>query len=152
MRILSLLLGILLISSCKKEKNGCNDYIIFGTYYGECGGEQCIELYKLTATELFEDSKDNYPGTSIYNGTFSIKRDAAAYALASNIESTIPVSLLNDTAAVIGCPDCADGGGVYLEYHKNGLHKVWHIDRTLTLPSDYVLFINQTVQKIQALK
>lgn len=152
MRILTLLLGILLISSCKKEKNGCNDYIIFGTYYGECGGEQCIELYKLTATELFEDSKDNYPGTGIYNGTFSIQRDAAAYALASNIESTIPVSLLNDTAAVIGCPDCADGGGVYLEYHKNGLHKVWHIDRTLTLPSDYVLFINQTVQKIQALK
>ncbi|MFN8317235.1 MAG: hypothetical protein U0T32_12380 [Chitinophagales bacterium] len=152
MRILSLLFAVLLMSSCKKEKSNCTDYIVFGTYYGECGGEQCIELYKLTSTELFEDSKDNYPATGIYNGTFSIKRSVPDFALVSNFESTIPTSLLNDTSAVIGCPDCADGGGVYLEYHKNGIHKVWHIDRTLTLPSDYALFINQVAQKIQALK
>lgn len=152
MRILSLLFAVLLISSCKKEKNSACDYIVFGTYYGECGGEQCIELYKLTATELFEDSKDNYPASGIYNGIFSIKRSPTDFALASNLESTIPPSLLNNTASVIGCPDCADGGGVYLEYHKNGIHKVWHIDRTLTMPSDYALFINQVAQKIQALK
>jgi hypothetical protein len=152
MRTLSLLFAVLLISSCKKEKNNACDYIVFGTYYGECGGEQCIELYKLTATELLEDSKDSYPATGIYNGNFSIKRSLSDFVLASNLESTIPASLLNNTDSVIGCPDCADGGGVYLEYHKNGIHKVWHIDRTLTMPSDYALFINQVAQKIQALK
>jgi hypothetical protein len=152
MKTLSLLFAVLLMSSCKKEKNNSSDYIVFGTYYGECGGEQCIEIYKLTSNALFEDSKDNYPASGIYNGTFSTKRSATDFALVSNLESTIPASLLNDTSAVIGCPDCADGGGVYLEYHKNGIQKVWHIDRTLTLPSDYATFINQVGQKIQALK
>jgi hypothetical protein len=152
MRIGFVLFAALLISSCKKEKNNSSDYIVFGTYFGECGGEECVEFYKLTSTELYEDSKDNYPNAGVYNGAFSAKRSAADFALVSNFESHIPAALLSDTNAVIGCPDCADGGGLYVEYHKNGIHRAWHIDKTLTQTADYVAFINYASQKVQDLK
>ena len=68
-------LYILLISTCVLV--GCNnsddialtddDYLIFGHYYGECGGEGCIETFKLTSNTLYEDTLDNYSGSGPFN-------------------------------------------------------------------------------------
>ena len=48
--------------SCSKsdEGKGINSYLIFGHSYGECRGDLCIEIFKLTNSQLFEDVNDNF--------------------------------------------------------------------------------------------
>ena len=56
LRIPLLFILLLSLSSCKEEGFVINaeQYIIFGSYAGECIGPQCVQLYRLTSTELFE--------------------------------------------------------------------------------------------------
>ena len=44
--------------------------LTFGHYFGFCQGEECIEIFKLTNSELSEDTTDQYPGQQFYNGMF----------------------------------------------------------------------------------
>src|SRR5688572_18763182 len=37
-----------------------NSYLIFGHFYGECGGEACVENFLVTHAELREDSRDDF--------------------------------------------------------------------------------------------
>ena len=40
-----------------------------------------------------------------------------------------PSQLLNEKKTTIGCPDCADGGGLFIQYSENGNVKSWRIDQ-----------------------
>ena len=56
---------------CDKEKLKSSDYLIFGSFYGMCQGEQCVETFKLTKDFLYEDRKDEYPDrTNFFDGDF----------------------------------------------------------------------------------
>ena len=69
------LIALIVLSACDeadlKEGEGTTDYIVFGHFYGECVGEQCVEIFKLTKDQLSEDSNDTYPGSDHgYSGNF----------------------------------------------------------------------------------
>ncbi|MTI41077.1 hypothetical protein [Fulvivirga lutimaris] len=105
------------------------EYLLFGTYAGECLGEECIEIFKLTGSTLSEDKNDNYPNTqSTYSGDFNLLSDDK-FEIAKSLLSSTPASLLIITDTIIGQPDYADGGGIYFEYNVNNTHRYWLIDQ-----------------------
>ena len=107
------------------------DYLIFGHFFGFCGGEECIEIFKLESNKLLEDINDNYPwgrDFSFYNGNY-IVLDHTKFDLVKNLLDYFPDSLLNENNTVIGCPDCVDQGGLYIEYNFNGIRRFWIIDQ-----------------------
>lgn len=101
-----------------------NDYLIFGHFYGFCFGEECIEIFKLTNTKLYEDTEDSY---ALNNFNFEEKENEK-FNLVKDLVDFIPEDLLSEKDDVTGCPDCSDGGGIYIEYSKNGIIKSWRID------------------------
>jgi len=151
------ILGLTLtVVSCKKEddKEGIrlsgSDYLVFGHFYGECGGEQCIETFKLEHDRLSEDDNDTYPPQSLgfYNGHYN-ELGATLYNQVKDIVDYFPTALLNETETTIGMPDAGDWGGVYIEYKVNGVHKYWLVDqKTENDPSYLGPFVVKINEKI----
>ena len=112
-------------SSSNDIKLNDNDYLIFGHFYGFCLGENCIELFKLTNDKLYEDTLDNYNGSPVNFEELSNEK----FEQVKDLIDALPTILLTDTEEVFGCPDCADGGGLHIEYSKNGHIRRWRIDQ-----------------------
>ncbi len=126
------------------------EYLIFGHFYGECIGKLCVEIFKLTENRLFEDSNDYYPGwQKQYNGKFyELENDR--FNLAKDLIKYFPSKLLNEDKLVFGCPDCADGGGLYIELKANGAVRHWTIDQDKNHVPDYLHdFMDKVNEKIQ---
>ena len=122
-----------------------NDYIIFGHFHGKCVGKSCIENYKLTSDTLYEDLKNDYSHTeyefvALNNDTFNQVK---------NLLDFFPSKLLNEKESVLGCPDCADQGGIYIELSKEGVVKSWRIDsQKEAVPSYLHNFMDKVNEKI----
>ncbi|MFG6687226.1 hypothetical protein ACGK9U_11620 [Mariniflexile sp. HNIBRBA6329] len=101
------------------------DYLIFGHFYGFCLGESCIETFKLTSDTLYEDTNDQYTHESF---NFEVLA-GDKFEQVKDLADAFPTKLLEEKEGVLGCPDCADGGGLYIEYSKNGVVKKWKIDQ-----------------------
>jgi hypothetical protein len=127
-------------SSSKKTRgtaiNSTNtkfDYIIFGRYCGECGGE-CATMYKLDIVnnQLLADHTDSYWDYKL--GTpmkFETHIDIENKMLiAKQILDSIPQSILtmSKPAERFGCPDCTDGCGIFLETRSDTTIKKFYID------------------------
>lgn len=123
---------LLLFISCGDEEVNDpreNDYLIFGHFYGECIGEYCVEIYKLEDGKLYEDTNDNYPSNSgPYIGDF-LELSQDQYNLVKDLNGHIPEELIEIMDIIVGCPDCSDGGGVYLEIKEDGEIRYWMIDQ-----------------------
>lgn len=117
-------------SSCQddSDKNTEPYYIIFGHFYGMCQGEQCVEIFKVTDKAIFEDSKDNYPNSDDFVKTDFSKLCEEQFQKAQSIISSFPIGILNEPDTVMGCPDCHDQGGLYIEYRKENIRDFWIID------------------------
>ncbi len=143
--------------SCKKKDdsggNSKNGYLMFGTFYGFCQGEECIEIFKLDSGYLFEDSKDTYPSRdTFYSGKFVALNDDKFNAT-KDLLGSFPMQLLNEKDTVFGCPDCADGGGIYLEYNFNGDSGFWIIDNNLyNIPKYLHSYMDEIHEKVRDLK
>lgn len=120
---------VILFNACDKEEIKADDYIIFGSFFGECIGEKCVETYKLANNSLYEDRLDKYPDkTNFFNGDFE-KMDKNVYNSLDLSKSDFPEELIQtESGNVFGCPDCADGGGLFIEYKVGKSHKFWIID------------------------
>lgn len=143
---LFLFIFILLGCSSEDETNLNNDdYLIFGHFYGFCVGENCIEIFKLTNNTLYEDSNDNY---SINPLNFE-PLESTRFELVKDLMLYFPEKLLTENKDIIGCPDCADGGGLYIEYSKNGIVKHWKIDQMkMNVPTYLHAFMDKLNEKI----
>ena len=151
MRLLFILLILIptsFISSCKKDKTielKGNDFLIFGHFYGFCEGEKCVETFKLTSKKLFEDSNDNYSGTDFL---FS-EIEESKFEGVKNLLDYFPIELLNENENTIGCPDCADQGGILIQYVENGTIQNWRIDQSKSAIPEYLHeFLDQVNEKI----
>jgi len=143
-----------LFTSCNTEPVNLsdNDYIIFGQYYGECIGENCVVIYKLDKNNLYKDKNHTYPNsTNFYIADFTVLNE-------DNFEKTkdlidfFPTELLNENNVVIGEPDAGDWGGIYVEYYVGSIHKFWLIDKMRTnVPEKYHLFLDKIEEKISQL-
>jgi hypothetical protein len=153
------ILGLILItcSSCHKEEDinklSDSDYLIFGHYYGECFGEQCIEIYKLEENQVSEDTLDRYPGSSaFYEGEYK-RLSVQKFDSVKDLIEYFPKALLNEKDTVIGMPDAGDWGGLYIEYKVKGVRRFWLIDQMKTnVPATYHGFIDKVNEKIGILE
>ncbi len=106
-----------------------DEYIVFGSYYGECFGEACVEIFKLEDGVLYEDSLDRYPSMNImpYEGKFYRTKGDHIADIRALLDS-IPQAVLESPSALIGEPDAHDQGGLLLQVRVNGQLKYWLID------------------------
>lgn len=136
--LLGTLCLILSAFSCSQQKNdeslafakaemGDIDHFVFGTYHGHCLGN-CAHAFKLEAKGLFADKVDRgylEPGVAFEDK--SLPKEAIA--LATALLKAFPEELYNEEEETIGCPDCADQGGYYLEIQVGkSAPRVWRID------------------------
>ena len=142
-KLLLLIIGLpLCLNSCKKDSK--KDFLIFGHFYGECGGEECVEIFKLQNNTLFEDTNDQYPASeSSYDAKFSTEHTTEKYELVESLMQSFPESLW-DEPTVIGTPDAGDWGGLYIEYCKGNQSNFWLIDQKLSnIPDQLHHFVNK---------
>lgn len=122
------------------------DVLIFGHFYGECIGEQCVETFMLTDEKLFEDTNDSYGGTD-FN---FVELDNEVFEQVSDLIEAFPSQLLNEEETTLGCPDCVDQGGLFIQYSENGEEKSWRIDQSKAAVPEYLHeFMDKVNEKIE---
>jgi len=135
--------------SCNKDDDNITineqNFLIFGHFYGECFGEGCVETYKLTDVKLYEDIVDDYSGQNLD----FVELDNEQFELVNDLADFFPTQLLNESDTIFGCPDCADGGGLFIQYSYNGVLKSWRIDQVQNnVPTYLHNFIDQVNERI----
>ncbi len=150
MRTILILLCLLLTSgACSNEDDGLllseKNFLIFGHFYGECIGEGCVETFKLTNTTLYEDTLDDYAGR---DRNF-VALDTSLFLLVKDLADQFPNQLLTLSEEFIGCPDCADGGGIFVQYVRDDQIRTWRIDQDKSnIPTFLHAFVDQINEKI----
>ena len=132
---------IFLIPGCTGQITAPLDsqYFIFGAYFGECLGEQCVEIYKIQDGKLFEDTRDLYPGAGeVPLPTQFEPRPDSLYQKVRDLPLAFPSTLLNETENIIGTPDAADWGGYYVQVLVNNQVRFWMIDRMKSNIPEYL--------------
>lgn len=103
--------------SCQNDQP--NDVAIkSGTFFGMCSGYCKMEIEIIDRDIVFKASSwgnQNYPDTTIHGTISNQEWD-------SLIES-VNMDTLMSLDDIIGCPDCADGGGEWIEITKSGTIK-----------------------------
>ncbi len=148
-------LVIALLTSCKEEGLvlSNSDYIIFGHFYGECVGEECVEIFRLEKEKIFEDTKDEYPNANEFYVAKYVQLSEQKYLDTKDLINDFPMDLLKEKHIVIGQPDAGDWGGIYLEYNFNGVRSFWLLDQMKSnVPSKYHSYIDQINDKIRQLQ
>lgn len=149
-RIITFVSLLSLMASC--DNNGKQfvlneeDYLIFGHFYGVCFGESCVQTYKLTKTKLYKDRIRSYNHKTF---DFIVLSDEE-FQKAKDLIAYFPPELLEEKNNFIGCPDCADGGGLFVQYVKGGSLRSWHIDQSTTnIPQYLHSFVAKINEKIR---
>lgn len=104
-----------------------DDSFVFGKYFGFCMGEQCTNLYKIQDNQVFADNMERlmHPDDLVFK---SEPLSNEKYQVAKAVLDAFPEGLLAETAETIGCPDCADQGGYFIELKTNGETRRWYLD------------------------
>jgi hypothetical protein len=148
-----IVLSTLFIMSCSKEGKGLSasdDYLIFGKYFGLCMGEECVETYKLTSTQLFEDREDTYFPPGEYD--FELLSEEL-FEKVKDLKDQFPSRLLDEESQTFGCPNCYDQGEYFIEIPYNGETKSWRVDTNLDdIPTYLHEFVRHIDESISALK
>ncbi len=145
------LLTIGILFACNKDDDSEinineQNFLIFGHFYGECFGEGCVETFKLTDKSLSEDTIDDYNGQNME----FVELENETFEQVKNITDFFPNQLLNQNETVFGCPDCADGGGLFIQYSEHGNKKSWRIDQVKdNVPTYLHNFIDKVNEKIE---
>lgn len=154
LKTIMFVVGIIFLNACTDDPINPNDteYIIFGSFYGECFGEQCIEIFKLDKTNFSEDTNDVYPNaTNFYVGNF-VQRDFSIIGDLVPLMTAVPDQLFDEKNRIIGQPDAGDWGGYYFEIKRGDLREFWLIDTHRdNLPSYILPFEKLLEEKLQLL-
>ena len=143
-------IGILLTCCKDDDKFVINEqnYLIFGHFYGMCMGDNCIVYYKLTNNALYKDITKDRSGQNLE----FVKLGNDLFEQVKDLADSFPNKLLNHNETFLGCPDCADGGGLFIQYSENGNAKSWKIDQIKeNVPSYLHHFIDKVNEKIKLL-
>ncbi|SFQ69041.1 hypothetical protein [Hymenobacter arizonensis] len=153
-----LLLAIIsTLTACQKETAtpALDNTLVFGSFYGECYGPNCIRIFRLDLAKqtLAEDINDRYPSAAApYKGQY-LARSAANFRRVHGLMQQVPPQLLLERANVIGQPDAGDWGGYYVEVRQAGTRHFWLIDtQKSNIPSYLHAFTDSLRTNIQALR
>ncbi|MEO6131040.1 MAG: hypothetical protein ABIQ02_04280 [Saprospiraceae bacterium] len=155
-KLIAILLPVFVAAIWGCEQDGTcgfgeqTDYVVFGSFYGYCIGEGCIDIYKIDQTHLFEDTLDMYPQSDdFYPGHFTTRWANEKFELVKDLKLFFPESLLNETEVIQGHPDAGDWGGIYFEIKRGNTHRFWLLDqRDEDMPADYNAFVDKINEKI----
>lgn len=139
--------------SCTKNEEVKPDFLVFGSFFGFCVGEECIEIFRLENGKLIEDTTDQYPSREeFYNGSY-IDLSQEKYNEVKVLLSAFPRQLMDDDRTQFGCADCADQGGLYIESRIGSRHLFWILDQDRSnLPAYLHDFADLVNEKIDYLK
>ncbi len=153
------LFAVLSFAACKDAditvqelETNSDDYMIFGTYHGFCMGD-CTHLYKLEKGKLYPDAVERvYPSAEQRDSLIFSETPLAQelYALAKTLRDSIPNELLTTEEERIGCPDCADQGGIYIEIKIGDTIKSWNIDTQESSLPAYLIPYTRKVKEVMA--
>jgi hypothetical protein len=154
---LLLLVSVLVtgLSSCECDdlpSQGAVDssVLIFGHFYGECIGENCIETFKLTDSALYEDTLDQYAGSPPFA---FVPMSSELFLQVQDLRDSFPGQLWDETEPILGCPDCADQGGLFIQYENEGETRSWRIDQEQSAVPEYLhAFMDQVNLSIALLQ
>jgi hypothetical protein len=128
---ISFILTIFLLSSCSNIKRVNIEYIIYGTYAGECEGH-CATMFKLEDTKLLVDTTDSFfdnHGKSITFRSDTLSRKE--FIKAQAVKQQLPELLLQSSSKEFGSPDNHDQGGIFIELKSGLTTKRFYIDTDL---------------------
>jgi hypothetical protein len=128
------------------------DYLVFGTFYGMCS-VNCVNFYLINKGELYQINNHEYPNQQHRFDFSSVtKLSDEKFKSVENLWTQFPTQLKNESQTVFGCPDCADGGGTYLEIAVDGEIKYWYIDNSeASVPAyinNYAKMVRQAMQSL----
>lgn len=141
----------LLAGACEHEQvqqdvERDENYVTLGHFYGECVGEECVEIFKITEAGIYEDQKDNYPN-GLYEGKWKQIEKEIAF-IPEDIKQLIPDTMYHQTNKTFGNPDVVDQGGLYLEVEYRGERVYWYIDQIDSNIPGYVVPIHEKINQI----
>lgn len=128
------------------------DAFVFGRYAGFCMGEQCTNLYQLQNGQLFADDMERlmHPDDLVF---LPEPLSEEKYELAKAVLDSLPAALFDEASETIGCPDCADQGGYFIELRTSGETQRWYLDTNKNnLPQYLVDYARQIDEVLAALK
>jgi len=104
------------------------DKLVFGTYYGRCTAN-CVNIYQVDNTSLQKDDSAKYGSANwAYYFTSSRTLPPAKYALAKDLLHQVPLELLSKNRVTIGCPDCHDQGGIFIDIMSGPIFVKFKLD------------------------
>lgn len=144
-----LLFSLISVISCKNETPGTvyfdRNYAVFGCFYGECAGPNCIEIFKIENGILYEDSSDVYPSDVLFEGDYH-PRSQQEYDMVKKLTLYAPPDLLAEPQGNIGAPDSHDQGGIYFELKVNYQRKFWKIDTDTAAIPRYLILLTDSIK------
>jgi hypothetical protein len=154
--LFTLFTTIFFIAGCDDKEEPLKitgDYFVFGSYYGECMNN-CVNFYVINEGKLYSGANEQYPNKQqAFDLGALTTLDEAKFHLVKDLPSTFPTQLLNESSTVVGCPDCTDGGGVYIEVKVNNEVKFWYIDNFTHMIPEYLrAYIPEMNAKLQQLR
>ena len=125
------------------------DVLIFGLEYVECGGD-CAFLFKMEASELFED--DGIDFFRSIDEELRFKQEPMAsekFAMSHPLLDEFPEELWKEEdQTIFGNPNDHDQGGIVVEMHRLGRKKRWHIDTAEKRLPDYLVPYARRIKEI----
>jgi hypothetical protein len=157
-RIFLFAVAALIVGAChdKDDKNdpaSTGPYLVFGSYYGMCEGDGCVSFFQLRDGKLYADKKHQYPvNGTLHSGDYEALSDDK-YQQVKDLVDKVPHELLSESSTSIGCPDCADGGGIYIEVNSAEGKRFWYIDNndreTPEYLHDFVVAVNEKIESLR---
>lgn len=143
---------LLLLASCaSSDESGDIDQevtLLFGYYKGLVPGGDLSDIYLLNSSNLYLDSLGNYPSNGFYEGEYT-EMDNSDFQIAQDLISFFPSELFDEFENYVGCPDCADQGGIYVEYERGDQHSFWNIDNQKDALPEYLHeFVDKISEKV----
>ncbi len=130
----SILLIVLLaacISCSDAIELGEGDYMVFGQFNGFCGGESCVDFFRLETDRIFEEKADDYSGQGFHPFNNFVALTEAQFEIAKDLESKFPTRLLVEPDSILGDPNVIDAGSLYFEWKTDTEHRYWIIHKGL---------------------
>jgi hypothetical protein len=130
-----------------------NDYVVVGTYFGECRGADCQQFFRIDSQKVLHYlnvSYDSYDFNHYKYKTLGFKDDFTAFLQKTPTE----ITALKGQTKTFGSPDSHDQGGVYFEWSQSGVvTKVYFDNDNTTDQTQNVILFKKVIQdKITELK
>lgn len=137
-------------SSDPIQENTTTDYFIIGQYFNRCQ-EDCGVFYKIEDNTLYRGTTNTFTDTTEISFQQFDPKDDGVFSEFELIQKDIP-RIMTDEGGTYGCPDCSDGGVLYVERHIEETTTIWLLDNiTRNNPKDIVSYAEMIKTLIESL-